>query len=260
MKKTVMIKRFLLCILLAGVVLLSTAVITEPDAKETAGMVTSPRGMTLIIDAGHGGADGGAVSDSGMLESKINLDIATKLDLIMGFYGIHVVMTRTSEDIDYSSQANTIHEKKVEDSRNRVKLINSIENAFLISIHQNIFPDGGPFGAQVLYTKTAGSKEIAEPMQQLLIDVLNPKNYRSAAKVPGSVYLMNKITCPAVLVECGFLSNASEEALLKTDVYRLKIAASIAAGYLSNNYLLTEGSNGGTNEVKDSILLYRLRE
>jgi N-acetylmuramoyl-L-alanine amidase len=260
MKKAVMLKRLLLFVILVGVLVLSTAVFPEHDADETSGPVTGGHKMTLIIDAGHGGADGGAVSGSGLLESEINMDIAAKLDLIMGFFGVNVVMTRTSENIDYSADANTIHEKKVEDSRNRVKLINSIENAFLISIHQNIFPDGRPFGAQVLYSKAAGSKEIAEPMQKLLIDALNPKNYRSAAKVPNSVYLMNKINCPAVLIECGFLSNPDEEALLKTEAYKLKIAASIAAGYLSNNHLLTDGNNGGINEVKDSILLYGVRQ
>jgi N-acetylmuramoyl-L-alanine amidase len=260
MNKTVMIKRCLLCIILAGVVVFSNVSFTEQKTVETSGTAPASRGITLVIDAGHGGADGGAVSDSGLLESEVNMDIAAKLDLIMGFYGIHVVMTRTSENIDYSSEARTIHQKKVEDSRNRVQLINSIDHAFLISIHQNTFPDGGPFGAQVLYTKVTGSKEIAEPLQQLLINALNPKNYRSASTVPGSVYLMNKINCPAVLIECGFLSNSTEEALLKKDAYRLKIAAAIAAGYLSNDHLLTAGSNGGTNEVKDSILLYGMRQ
>lgn len=133
------------------------------------------RRRTVIVDAGHGGADGGAVSPSGLLESSVNLDIARRLELILAFFGTDVVMTRTEQTLIYSEKATTIRAKKVEDQKRRLTLINSTPNAVLISIHQNNFPDGGPFGAQVLYAPTDGSKAFAECMQQLLITALNPK-------------------------------------------------------------------------------------
>ena len=143
-------------------------------------------------------------------------------------------MTRTTEDLDYSEGSDTIREKKVEDQRRRLALINSTEHAVLLSIHQNTYPSGGPYGAQVLYAPTAGSKEFAERVQLLLVGALNNQNRRAAAQVPDSLLLMNHIKCPALLIECGFLSNPTEEKLLMTGDYRLKIAAVIAAGYLQH--------------------------
>lgn len=204
--------------------------------------------LTLIIDAGHGGEDGGAVSPSGVKESEINLEIAMKLDQIMGFYGIQTVMTRTSEVLDYSAKSDTIREKKSEDQKSRLKLIMQTDRAILISIHQNKYPDTSPFGAQALYAPTNGSKEFAEYMQKALVAALNPKNRRSAAKVPANILLMNHIKCPAILIECGFLSNREEEKLLKSDAYRLKVAAVIAAGFLYNQNSLVDIYAGGTNE------------
>jgi N-acetylmuramoyl-L-alanine amidase len=211
---------------------------------------------TVIIDAGHGGADGGAVSPSGITESTVNLDVAGRLDSILAFFGTHTVMTRTSEQLDYSEKADTIREKKAEDQARRLKLINTTPNAVLLSIHQNIYPGRGPFGAQVLYAPAQGSKALAEAMQKLLIDALNKANRRTASKVPDSVLLMNHCTCPAVLIECGFLSNPDEENLLRTDAYRLKVAAVIAAGYLAYKNLLTDHVSGGSDEGKNSLLLY----
>jgi len=198
----------------------------------------------LIIDAGHGGIDNGAVSDNGKQESKINLDVALKLDQIVGFLGHSSLLTRTGEDIDYSDDAGTIHEKKVEDLKRRVALVNATDNAYLISIHQNKYPDGGPFGAEVLYAPTERSKALAEYLQNLLVQTIDATNRRKAAQIPGSIYMMNNVNCPAVLIECGFLSNAKEEALLKTSEYRLKLAATIAAGY----FTFISGGDGGTNE------------
>ena len=208
-------------------------IFAQVEVSESASGGTKKPLPTLIIDAGHGGLDGGAVSDSGVRESEVNLDIAKKLDLLMGFLGVRTVMTRDSEDIIYSESSNSIRKKKIEDMKCRVNLVNVTENAVLISIHQDKYPSGGPSGAQTLYARTDGSKERAENMQRFLISALNPENYRTVAPIPGSIYLMNNVTCPALLIECGFLSNQKEEALLATPQYRLKIAAAIAAGYLS---------------------------
>jgi N-acetylmuramoyl-L-alanine amidase len=237
----------------AGVFLILNDGVREDTALKTS---AGQSALTVIVDAGHGGADGGAVSLSGVEESAINLDIAARLDTILGFFGTRVIMTRTTEELDYSGNADTIREKKVEDQKRRLNLINTTENAVLLSIHQNTFPTGGPFGAQVLYAPTTGSKDFAVIMQQLLKSALNSQSRRTAAQAPDSILLMNHITCPALLIECGFLSNGAEEKLLMTDAYRLKVAAVIAAGYLCNKETLNDITSGGTNEIKDSILLH----
>ena len=234
--KRVLCNLAVLFAVIAAAVLIAFAlrdVFVRVESSESASGGAKKPLPTLIIDAGHGGLDGGAVSDSGVRESEINLDIAKKLDLLMGFLGARTVMTRDSEDIIYSESSNSIRKKKIEDMKCRVNLVNAMENAVLISIHQDKYPSGGPSGAQTLYARTDGSKALAENMQRVLISALNPGNCRTAAPIPGSIYLMNNVTCPALLIECGFLSNQEEEALLATPEYRLKIAATIAAGYLS---------------------------
>jgi N-acetylmuramoyl-L-alanine amidase len=235
-------------LLTAIIIILMAAILVNiipsaPQATQQTATLTAPtRGAPkLIIDAGHGGADGGAVSLSGVKESEINLKIAVKLDQIAGFLGHSAIMTRSSEEISYSSNADTIHRKKSEDQRNRIALINSVPGAYLISIHQNKYTDGGPSGAECLYAPTGGSKEIAEHIQALLVREIDSSNRRAAKRIPKSIYLMNHVNCPAVLIECGFLSNAREEALLTSDGYQLKMAAAIAAGFFSS-------FTGGTNE------------
>ena len=212
--------------------------------------------LNLIIDPGHGGEDGGAVSKSNIRESELNLAITLKTKDILGLYGIIPTLTRDSEEIDYPSSADSIHSKKVADQKARLELINSTPNAILISIHQNNFSSTKPFGSETLYSQTEGSKEFAENMQSLLINNLNPENYRIASKISDSIYLMNNIKCPGILIECGFLSNPQEESLLKTDAYQLKISSVIAGGYLSNESQLAQLYFGGTNESENSFLLH----
>ncbi|HHU06106.1 MAG TPA: N-acetylmuramoyl-L-alanine amidase [Clostridiales bacterium] len=188
----------------------------------------------LILDPGHGGEDGGAVSLSGVHESVINLDITKRIDLIMGLFGTEVVLTRDAEELIYPDDANTIRKRKVADTKRRAELINSIDNAVLISIHQNIYPGKQPFGAQVFYSeKTPEGKDFAVHTQTILRNTLNPNNKRQAVRVPKDVYLLNNIDCTAILIECGFLSNPEEDALLQTDRYKLRISWAVACAYLS---------------------------
>ncbi|NMA37254.1 MAG: N-acetylmuramoyl-L-alanine amidase [Papillibacter sp.] len=185
--------------------------------------------VKFILDAGHGGLDGGASAADGTIESGLNLSICLKLDAIMGLCGYPTVLTRYIEDISYPESANTIHKKKVYDQKSRIELINSVENALVVSIHLNKFSDSQPRGAQVLYNGLGSSKELAEYMQAQFTNVLQNGNKRSAARVPKDIYLMKQINCPGLIVECGFLSNPDETRLLKTDLYQTKLAAIIAA-------------------------------
>lgn len=188
---------------------------------------------TVVIDAGHGGEDGGAVSPAGNAESVVNLAVARRLDTILGLFGADVVMLRTEDVTLDTSHGSTVRERKVSDLHNRVERVQAVPNATLISIHQNKFDGGAQYhGAQVFYASTDRSQELALFTQEVLRRALDPENGRKATKIPDSVYLMNHITCQAILVECGFLSNPSEDALLQTGGYQTKIAAALAGAYL----------------------------
>ena len=216
-------------VLLAATVL---CLIVHPGQKAatfSADGFTSP---TLVLDAGHGGEDGGAVSLTGVAESGLNLSIVLKLDQILGFYGQAPVVLRTEDVSLHDPDADTLREKKVSDLHNRVDAVESQENAVLLSVHQNIFTDQKYHGAQVFYAPTTGSQEWAVFTQELLRTALDPENSRQAKPIPDSVYLMNHISCPAVLIECGFLSNPAEEALLRSEVYQTKLAAAMASAWL----------------------------
>lgn len=189
--------------------------------------------QTLIIDPGHGGEDGGAVSVSGKAESQINLAIACSLDQLMGFYGVPTVMTRTKDISIHDPTAETLREKKVSDLKNRVALINGIENATLISIHQNASPAPSHQGFQVFYGEQGLSRPLAQAVQETLTAVLAPEKERAPQAISASVYLMNHISCRAILVECGFLSNPEEDRLLQEPAYQRKLAMSLAASYLN---------------------------
>lgn len=188
----------------------------------------------LILDAGHGGMDGGAVSSSGIVESDLNLEITKRLALLMVFCGQRIAMTRIdSEDLS-SDDAATIREKKSSDLKNRVAAINSISNATLISIHQNTIP-GYPavHGAQAFYNTQTGSAQLAAAVQEQLNRVRNINNEKLSKQIDTSIYLMNHVNCPAVLVECGFLSNPAEAAELCTPKCQIQLALAVAAGYLT---------------------------
>jgi N-acetylmuramoyl-L-alanine amidase len=200
-----------------------------PDASAAAAKRGAPYSeRTLVIDAGHGGADGGAVSTGGALESEINLDIALRLYMLAGFLGERAVLTRSGEDIAYSEDALTVREKKRDDMKKRLAVIHSTENAVLVSIHQNKFDTPGPSGAQVIYAPDDESRALGETVQNALMEFLGQGNRQGAVRDNGAIYLLNNAACPAILIECGFLSNPAEEALLLTGRYRARVAAAIA--------------------------------
>lgn len=185
------------------------------------------RKHTIIIDAGHGGIDGGAISCTGKPESSYNLEISLILNDLLNFMGFQTVMIRTT-DISVYTKGESISQKKISDLKERVRMVNEVENGVLLSIHQNKFPDSRYSGAQVFYSKTEGSQELADAMQSGFIITLNPGSRRATKKADG-VYLMEHINCTGVLVECGFLSNPAEEARLCEKSYQQKVCCVIAA-------------------------------
>lgn len=183
----------------------------------------------VVVDPGHGGEDGGAVSLSGRRESEINLEIGLRVRDLLGFLGLPVVMTRQEDLSIHSPEAAGLQERKVSDLKNRVKLVGDCGDAVLLSIHQNIYSEGKYRGAQVFYGPSPGSRTLAEGLQGVFTTALDPENRRRAKEIQ-SIYLLNKIRCPGVLIECGFLSNPEEEALLQTGDYQKKLSAAICAG------------------------------
>lgn len=191
----------------------------------------------VMIDAGHGGEDGGAISVSGIRESTLNLEISLRLNDFLNFLGIRTRMVRTT-DISVYTEGSTIAQKKVSDIRNRVNMVESTPNVLLVSIHQNHFSEAKYRGAQVFYAVTDDSEALAKMLQSSIASQVDPNNHRECKKAQD-IYLMNHISCPAVLVECGFLSNYEEEQLLRDPNYQKKLAAAI--GCCIFNYL--EGQN-----------------
>lgn len=205
---------------------LLTAIIGDRAITALAQTQPLPRGCVYVIDAGHGGIDGGATSCTGILESQLNLEIALRLDDMMHLLGHDTLMIRTTDKSVYTS-GNTIASQKVSDIKQRVKTVNETENGFLVSIHQNTFPVGRYNGAQVFYAPDDDSREVAGELQTALIHTLNPGSNRKSKKADG-IYLMEHITRPGVLIECGFLSNVEEEAKLRSSAYQKKLCAVIA--------------------------------
>ena len=183
---------------------------------------------TVVVDPGHGGEDGGAVSPGGIHESALNLEISLRTRDLLRFLGLPVLMTRETDVSIHSPEAQTVSEKKVSDLRNRVQIVNETRGAILVSIHQNMFSESKYNGAQVFYAGTSGSQALAERLQAVFDMEIDPANHRQA-KQSETVYLLSRIHCPGVLVECGFLSNPEEERLLQTADYQKTIAAAGAA-------------------------------
>ena len=185
----------------------------------------------IIIDAGHGGIDGGALGHSGVKESDINLKIALKLRTLLEQNGAIVLLTR-DDDRGLYSESGTVREKKREDLRSRKELVEGSDADLFISIHLNSFPQSQYYGAQTFYPKNSEeSKRAAEYIQEELIRVLNNENKR-VSKVKDDIYLLKHSTIPTVFVECGFLSNPLEEMELQKNQYQKKVAWSIYIGIL----------------------------
>lgn len=195
--------------------------------------VSVTRAAPLILDAGHGGEDGGAVSVTGVPESRVNLEIVQKLRDTLALYGVDPVVLREEDVSLHDPEASTLRKKKRSDLKNRVRAVEAVEGGTLLSIHQNSYPGSQYRGAQVFYAPTGGSRELAELLQTALREELQPDNDRQAKPIPESVYLMNHVSCPAVLVECGFLTNPEEEALLRDGGYQRQLAAVLAGAWLT---------------------------
>lgn len=190
---------------------------------------------TVVIDAGHGGIDGGTQAKDGTLEKDINLNIALKLKDILESFGVKTVMTRETDVSIHNSGVTGIRNQKISDINNRLNIIETTENALFVSIHQNYFSQSKYSGAQVFYSKNnPESQSLALSIRNSLIENLQKDNTREIKQSGKEIYLLNNTTVPAVMVECGFLSNEAEADLLKTEEYQNQVAFFTAYGILNH--------------------------
>ena len=191
---------------------------------------TTPR--QVVIDAGHGGEDGGAVVGN-ICEKDINLKIARILKELLDISGFETIMTRDEDVSIHDEGSKSLRRKKRSDIGNRLEIANKNPNSIFVSIHQNKFPQTKYWGAQVFYgLKDENSKNLAENIQNNIVYMTQPENKRNIKPICGDVYLIKNATVPAVLCECGFMSNAKEMALLLDPEYQKKMAFAIYIGIL----------------------------
>ncbi|MBE6530837.1 MAG: N-acetylmuramoyl-L-alanine amidase [Ruminococcaceae bacterium] len=189
---------------------------------------------TIIIDAGHGGEDGGAVGKNGVYEKELNLLISEDLCDMLRAAGFEVVMTRESDVLLYDRNVDYKGRKKMLDLAARAKIAENTENCIFISIHMNSFPQEQYRGLQVYYSKNNDSSSLlAENIQGSVSSYLQKDNTRKIKSASKNIYLLDRISSPAVLVECGFLSNPEECALLCEKEYRQKLTFSLFYGISS---------------------------
>lgn len=187
----------------------------------------------VVIDPGHGGEDGGAEGVSALLEKDINLAIAQKLEKMLSLSGFRVVMTRDQDASIGDSALDTVKERKVSDIHNRLKIIEEQGDCIFLSIHQNHFTSSQYYGTQVFYsTNDPSGQALAEAIRGRVVELLQPENTRECKPATSSIYLLWHAEVPAVLVECGFLSNESEAQRLNDPQYQEQMAFAIYTGFL----------------------------
>lgn len=234
---TVLFGGGLLLCLAAGCFAVRHEVTTSGKLKET----------VVVIDPGHGGIDPGKVGVGGSYEKDINLSIAKDLKVLLEKEKIKAVMTRETDKGLYS-EGDT--RKKTSDMRARMELMNRPEVDLIVSVHQNSFSNPSSKGAQVFYQASSESgKELASILQEALVSELDTENHRQA-KANNSYYILKKSIKTAVIVECGFLSNAGEEAMLLTREYQKKVADAICKGIIK--YLKEEKKEVRENGDKNT--------
>ncbi len=198
-------------------------------SKDVADIPIKTDKTVVIIDAGHGGVDSGAVGLNGAYEKDINLSIAKKLNDILKSSGYLTVMTRNRDVCLAGDDAKTIREKKTSDLHNRMKIMESFETVIFISIHQNSFYGAKAKGTQVFYSPNSEeSKALADLIQSSIKTGLQPENKRLTKKADTSIFLLYRANKTAVMVECGFLSDYEENLKLCTNEYQNQLAVYIA--------------------------------
>ena len=232
---------FIIVIVIAGLVFVNFN--TDSDSVQ----ISNDKTPVIIIDAGHGGLDGGAVAADGTVEKDINLDIALKMNEYLQNLGYSTVLTRDEDISIHDSSAGTTRQKKVSDLHNRLGIINSTPDCIFVSVHQNYYTQSKYSGTQVFYSvNNPDSEKLAQLIQSSVVSLLQPENNRQIKQSGSSIFLLHNSTVPSVLVECGFLSNPQETEKLKNEDYRMQMAQAVCKGII--NYLNGKESESAVND------------
>ena len=228
-------KKYGLELLMACLLLVSFLILSKQAAQVARTMATTDNSKTILVDAGHGGADPGMIGVGGLEEKGINLQIAMKLREILEKKGFTVIMTREEDKGLYDEESRN---QKAQDMQRRIALVKECKPVLCISIHQNSYQDSAVYGPQVFYYEdSVQGKSLAELIQEKLNTRLDVKRPR-VAKGNKTYYLLKRSESVLNIVECGFLTNPQEAELLQTDEYQLKVADAISEGidaYFSKN-------------------------
>ncbi len=200
--------------------------------------VSDYKDYIFILDAGHGGEDGGAVAYDGTLEKNLNLEICNNLSLYFELFGIDYVIIRDGDFSIGDTSLPTIRKRKASDIYKRYEIINSYDNSVLLSIHQNMFSVEKYNGTQVFYDgKFSESEELSKELQFTVKNTIQPDNNRKIKKTDKSIYLLYEAQRPSVMVECGFMSNLNELEKLKNAEYQSQLSYFLTKGIIQ--FLIT---------------------
>ncbi len=232
-KKRRLLPYILLSLIIAGALIATGILLTQqntPPEEEEVATTDRLSGYSVVLDAGHGGFDPGAIGAAGTIEAELNLQISEKLQTLLENEGATVTMTRTD--------AEAVGEDKDTDMDYRREVIETSGQNITVSIHQNKYEDTSVSGPQVFYNPgSVEGEKLAKAIQQSMIEQLEPPNERSA--VAQEYFITQSGAAPAVIVECGFISNPQEEGLLITEEYQDMLAAAIVSG-IYNYYTGTQ--------------------
>ncbi len=234
LNKNTLITRFLILVIIifSIVLVVNSSNVIYVESKSIT-VIDKP---TIVIDAGHGGEDGGAVTTDNTLEKDLNLEISLILSDMLKSSGFDVILTRDT-DISLFESGNSIRERKISDTYNRLSIYDSSENNIIVSIHQNKFEESKYSGTQIFYgTQNKNSALLANSIKNSVVGMMQPTNTRENKEATNDVFLLSKTKNPAVIVECGFLSNENELKLLKSSEYQKEISFAIMCGILDYYY------------------------
>ncbi len=246
--------RFAVVFVLLFFGLILTFVVTTYSDSMNTQSTNNGAPTTVIIDAGHGGEDGGAIGVDGIIEKDLNLPIALEVAKLLKKDGINVVLTRDGDYSIHSDEATSIREKKVSDIHNRFAIIEDTDDCIFVSIHMNHYDSQSCSGAQTFYSDNNDESNIlAQAIQSSIKKDLQPTNERQIKPATSSIYLLYYAQVPAVLVECGFISNPKESKQLQDEMYQKDMAKSIYKGILDYFGKDSENIKSNKNTKKTTV-------
>ncbi len=222
-------------ILVASFVFCSMAIVFSHNPFESEETLASTDAYTrvVILDAGHGGEDGGAIGINGVYEKDLNLCVSRMLANMLRSAGVTVIETRTEDRLLYREDENVRGYRKMYDLRNRLAVAENNPEALFISLHMNSFSSPQYSGLQVYYAKTPGSERLARILQNGVHSTLQKDNAREVKAADSNIYLLDRTDNTAVLIECGFLSNPRECEKLSSEDYRKQLCFSLFCGIIT---------------------------